>query len=69
MSEPSVHYTPPAGITPEMEADALAAVYSLCLQKHRENQRAAKDSQPGGPDDVRKDLDAHTATSNIPEPR
>jgi hypothetical protein len=50
--------------TPEAELDALASVYSLSLQKHRENQRAAKNSQPGGSDDVRKDLDAHTATTN-----
>jgi hypothetical protein len=41
-AEPRIVYSPRASATPETELDALAAIYSFCLQRHRERQRAAE---------------------------
>jgi hypothetical protein len=57
-------YRPVPSISPEQTRDARARGWSSIFQYWQENQMAAKVSQPGGPDDVRKDLDAHTATQN-----
>ncbi len=41
-AEPRIVYSPRAGATPESELNALAAIYSFCLQRHRERQLAAE---------------------------
>jgi hypothetical protein len=39
---PELVYTARPDATPKDEVDALAAIYSLCLQKHRESQKVVR---------------------------
>ena len=66
MSSARPTYTSHPDTNAQVELDALKAIYSRALQKHQECKKAA---EAGGPDDVRKGQDAHTATPNLPEPR
>jgi hypothetical protein len=53
-SEPRIVYRPDA--TPTAAARLAALRYAI------ENHERKEATRPGGPDDVRKDQDAHTAT-------
>ena len=58
--EPQVAIRPLSGITPEQARDIRARAWAYAFEcfNCRNGKEAAR---PGGPDDVRKDLDAHTA--------
>jgi hypothetical protein len=58
------YYSPRPEATPEAELTALANVYAFVLDSAKNRGRLPDKS---GPDDVRKDQDAHTARARIPE--
>ena len=51
-------------VTPEQARDIRARAWSFAFRCWQEKKEATR---PGGPDDVRKDRDAHTATQIIRE--
>jgi hypothetical protein len=55
------------GVTYEQELDLLAQIYALALDSYRKQKAAEPAPEPDGCNDVRKDQDAHTAKSIIPE--
>jgi hypothetical protein len=65
MSNARILYTPHPETKPEVELDALAAVYRFVLDCKAKKEATGL----GGRNDVRKDQDAHTAKSIIPERR
>jgi hypothetical protein len=66
MSNPSVRYTPLPGITPEMEAGALCAVYRL-INSHAKRKAVETTPELDSRNDVRKGKDAHTAAPRLPQ--
>jgi len=67
MSNPSVRYTPLPGITPEMEADALCAVYRLAINSDVKRKAVETTPELDSRNDVRKGTDAHTAATRLPQ--
>jgi hypothetical protein len=67
MSNPSVRYTPLPGITPEMEADALCAVYRLIINSHAKRIAVEPVPELDSRNDVKKGKDAHTAAPRVPQ--
>lgn len=55
---------PAAGSPREQELDALATVYRFVLECRAKRKADKPAPEPAGRDDVREDLDAHTATKN-----
>ena len=51
MAGARITYTPRSDATPKGELTALASVYAYLL-KNCDSKKAAKDSQPGGPDNA-----------------
>jgi hypothetical protein len=58
-----ITYTPHQDATPESEAAALAAVYSLVLRNYQARKKAAP---ADGPDDAKEIKDARATESIIP---
>jgi hypothetical protein len=59
MNSPRITYSPHPNTTPGMELHALAAIYSLCLQKHREKQKTDEPApEPAGLDGTKVQEDS-----------
>ena len=64
LGNPRIIYSARADATPEAELGALAAIYSLCLQKHRENQKAAGPAPESDSRDAVKESNGYDASAN-----
>lgn len=62
-SATQIAYSARPGTTPEAEFAALTACYRYILDRRAKKVAAEHIPEPDGPDDVRKDQDAHSATS------
>ncbi len=63
MGKPRIAYTPRQNATPESEAAALAAVYSLVLRAYEDRKKAVPTD---GPDDAKEIKDARATEPIIP---
>jgi hypothetical protein len=60
MDKPTIAYTPLPGATPEIELDALVAVYAFVLEAHAKKKAAT----PSGPENgVKENHHVHTRGS------
>jgi hypothetical protein len=55
MNSARITYTPRPDTNAQAELDALAAIYSFCLRKHRENRKAVEPApEPNDRDDAKE---------------